>query len=154
MTLHLLSTAPPAAAFAVSGSSGATRLPVTHGATSPSQVARVARTLRTRFLRATGLRVRDLSGIAFALLDNWSRAQGKVELLDAYFDEVGFLDAHGIPRPATRLYFVALNFARVAVVRLAEHLRAESVGPDPLAMLEATGRRIIEQRADANGTAS
>src|SRR5436190_664941 len=38
------------------------------------------------------------------------------ELLDAYFDEVGFLDEHGVPQPAAKLYFAAVNSARVAVV--------------------------------------
>lgn len=127
---------------------------VTHGAESPARIVRVARTQKRRWMSRSGMRARDLDGVSGALLDNWSRAQAKVELLDQYFAAVGLLDDGGEPRAATRIYFTALNSARLAAVRLAEHLKTQgNVGPDPLALLEAAGRRVIEQRA-TNGDGS
>jgi len=95
-----------------------------HGATSEAQIVPIARAQKRRLLRQIGLAAGDLDGVGRALLDNWARAQGKVELLDRYFAAHGFLDEGGDPQPATRLYFVAVNSARLAVVRLNEHLRA------------------------------
>jgi hypothetical protein len=71
-----------------------------HGSHSPAQIGPVARAQRRRFLRQAGLRAADLDGLGLALLDNWARAQAKVELLDRYFAAAGFLDAAGEPRPA------------------------------------------------------
>jgi hypothetical protein len=105
----------------------------THGAHSPARIAPVARAQRRRFLRQTGLRASDLEGLGLALLDNWARAQAKVVLLDAHFAEVGFLDETGEPVPATKLYFTALNSARLALVRLNEHLKARAPGEESLA---------------------
>jgi hypothetical protein len=106
---------------------------VKHGATSPIQSAPVARAQRRRFLRQTGLRASDLEGIGLALLDNWARAQAKVDLLDRYFARCGFLDETGEPVPATRLYFTALNSARLALTRLSEHLKARQPDGETLA---------------------
>jgi hypothetical protein len=63
------------------------------------------------------------------LLDNWARAQAKVDLLDRHFAERGFLDQAGEPVSATRLYFTALNSARLALVRLNEHMRERTRTP-------------------------
>ncbi len=108
---------------------------VTHGAYS-ARIAPAARAQKRRFLARNGLRTSDLDGIGLALLDNWARAQAKVELLDAHFAEVGLLDGRGKPRAATAFYVSLLNSARLAVVRLSEHLRASGrLGDDPLAAL-------------------
>jgi hypothetical protein len=104
--------------------------------------ANVARAQKRRFLRRIGLRASDLDGIGQALLDNWARAQAKVELLDRHFEQAGFLDADGEPRPASKVYFTAINSARLAAVRLAEHMKVARVGPDPLLILEGEGRRL------------
>jgi hypothetical protein len=103
--------------------------PPTHGAHSPARIAPVARAQRRRFLRQTGLRASDLEGLGLALLDNWARAQAKVALLDDHFAEVGFLDEDGEPVPATKVYFTALNTARLALTRLNEHMRERTRQP-------------------------
>jgi len=104
-----------------------------HGGHSPAQIVHVARTQKRRWLRQAGVRAGDLDGVAQALLDNWARAQAKVELLDRYFAEAGFLDEHGEPRPAAKVYFTALNSSRLAAARLAEHVKhrqdADPFGP-------------------------
>jgi hypothetical protein len=87
------------------------------------------------------MRAGDLGGVARALLDNWSRAQAKVELLDAYFAQHGFLDGKGKPRGGVAVYFTALNSARLALARLDEQLGRRG-GPAPLAALEAEGRLL------------
>ena len=122
----------------------------THGATSERQTRPVARAQRRRFLRQNGLRASDVDAVGLALLDSWSRAQAKVELLDSWFAEHGFLDAAGEPRAAAKTYFTALNAARSAMVRLADHLRGRALGPDPLDALEGVGRRIrLEREGEA-----
>jgi hypothetical protein len=100
-----------------------------HGANGVARIRPAARAQKRRFLRQAGLRASDLDGVALALLDNWGRAQAKVQLLDAYFDEHGFLDERGEPRPPAKVYFTALNSARLAATRLKEHLRERSGDP-------------------------
>jgi hypothetical protein len=95
----------------------------THGARSEARIRPAARTQKARLLRQIGLAASDLDGVGRALLDNWARAQAKVELLDRYFAARGFLGEAGDPQPATKLYFVAVNSARLAIVRLSDHLR-------------------------------
>ena len=95
-----------------------------HGARSPDQIAASARAQKRRLLRQLGLRASDVDGVGLALLDNWSRAQAKVSLLDLYFEQRGFLDPEGEPNGAARVYFTALNSARLAATRLSEHLKA------------------------------
>jgi hypothetical protein len=115
---------------------------VRHGATSERQIRPAAKAQRRRFLRQNGLRAGDLDGIGRGLLDNWARAQAKVELLDAYFERHGFLDARGKPRGGVQVYFTALNSARLALARLDEHLGRRVEVSGPLALLEAEGRRL------------
>jgi hypothetical protein len=115
------------------------QLAVTHGAHSEAQIAPVARAQKRRLLRQIGLRASDLGGIGKALLDNWARAQSKVELLDRHFAECGFLDAAGEPVAASKVYFVAVNSARLAAVRLDAHLK--DVGRD--------GRSALRDYIDA-----
>jgi hypothetical protein len=104
---------------------------VTHGASAESRIRPAARSQKRRLLRQIGLAASDLDGIGRALLDNWARAQAKVELCDRYFAERGFLDEGGEPVPATKVYFVAVNSARLALVRLQEHLKARHTSPLP-----------------------
>lgn len=73
-----------------------------------------------------------MDGVGLALLDNWSRSQAKVHLLDEFFDSRGFLDDEGEPRGAVRVYFSALNSARLAATRLSEHLKARGVRGETL----------------------
>jgi len=80
-----------------------------HGGSSVAQIRPAARAQKRRFLRQVGLKASDLDGVALALLDNWARAQAKVQLLDAHFDEHGLLDEAGEPRPAAKIYFTALE---------------------------------------------
>ncbi len=111
-----------------------------HGARSATRIRPAARTQKRRLLRQIGLSSSDLDGIGKALLDNWARAQAKVDLLDRHFESVGFLDAKGEPVGATKIYFVAVNSARLALSRLREHLHAEEHSPLPA--LEGEGRRL------------
>lgn len=97
-------------------------LALKHGATSEPRVRAVATVQKRRLLRQIGLRLSDLEGIGSALLDNWARAQAKVELMDAYAAEHGFLDEAGDPRPLAKTYFTALNSARLALARLEENV--------------------------------
>jgi hypothetical protein len=98
------------------------RASTTHGAQSEPRVSAVATNQKRRLLRQIGLRVSDLEGIGLALLDNWARAQAKVELLDAHFAQHGLIDAAGEPSPATKLYFTALNSTRLALKLLEQNL--------------------------------
>ena len=110
----------------------------THGAYSDRVVKRVATTQKRRFLRQVGLRASDLDGVGLAFLDSWARAQAKVELLDAHFDRVGFLDRRGKPRSAVQVYFTALNSARLAADRFAKHLRERGKAPAVFSYIEQT----------------
>ena len=124
--------------------------PKTHGARSPIEVRRAAQVVQRRLLRQAGLKVADLDGLGLAYLEAWARAQAKVELLDRWADEHGFLDKDGNLPPWHTFYLAALNSARLSLAKLEDHLR-EVAGPDPLAALEATGRRIIEARVVKRG---
>lgn len=73
-----------------------------------------------------------MDGVGLAFLDGWARAQAKVQLLDLYFDEHGFLDGKGRPQAAATLYFTATNAARLAATRLSEHLRSRGVKSESL----------------------
>lgn len=83
----------------------------------------VATVQKRRFLRQNGLRLHDLEGVGIALLDNWARAQSKVELLDRHFSEVGFLDGDGKPHSASAFYVTILNCAARTLRQLSEHLK-------------------------------
>ena len=72
-------------------------LSLRHGAHSDMRVNRVAVNQKRAFLRQNGLRKRDVDGVGLALLDAWSRAAAKVFLMDAWFEEHGFLDGEGVP---------------------------------------------------------
>jgi hypothetical protein len=104
-------------------------LALKHGATSERQIGTEAGNQKRRLLRQIGLRANELDGIGRALLDNYARAQSKVEILDRYFAAEGLLTTKGIPRPATRIYFTAVNSARLALVRLNEHLKERRHDP-------------------------
>ena len=98
---------------------------VTHGARSEAIVRRVGRAQKRRLCRQIGLRVSDLDGIGQGFLDGWARAQAKVELMDSYAAEHGWLDEHGNPRGLVIVYVSMLNSARLSLQRFSEHLRAE-----------------------------
>jgi hypothetical protein len=106
--------------------------PLKHGARSPAQIGASARAQKRRLLRQLGLRASDLDGVGLAFLDTWARSQSKVQLCDAYFEEYGFLDEQGKPRPAAHIYLASLNSARLAATRLAEHLRSRGVKSESL----------------------
>ena len=60
-----------------------------HGAHAEAKVAPVARAQKRRFLRQSGLKASQLDGLGRAYLDNYARAQAKVELMD------GWVERHG-----------------------------------------------------------
>jgi hypothetical protein len=123
----------------------------THGATSERQIGTEAANQKRRLLRQIGLRANQLDGIGRALLDNYCRAQAKVVLLDHYFDREGFLTAKGTPRAATRVYFTAVNSARLALVRLNEHLKELQADPNQaLADYLASKREYQVRNGDAD----
>lgn len=107
----------------------------THGAYSPARITPAARAQKRRFLARNGLRASELDAITAALLDNWARAAAKVALMDSFFAEHGFLDEKGEPRPAAKVYFLALNSARHALVRLEANIdvrhRQPPAKPEP-----------------------
>jgi hypothetical protein len=96
---------------------------LTHGARSERTVKVAATAQKRRLLRQIGLRQADLTGVGLAYLDNWARAQAKVELLDADYERRGFLDRRGKPRASVAVYFTALNSARRAAAEFAKYLR-------------------------------
>ena len=83
-------------------------------------------------MRQLGMKIGDLDGVANGLLDNWSRAHAKVVLMDQYFQARGFIREDGEPEPATKIYFVALNSARLALTRFGEHMKTRTGKRDPL----------------------
>jgi hypothetical protein len=118
-----------------------------HGGYSERRVRPLATAQKRRFLRQNGLRKADVDGIGLALLDAWSRAQAKVELLDAWFTERGIVDADGRPAPALGIYFTALNAATKTLARLEAHIKREAE-IDPF---DALNQHIIELREHAGG---
>lgn len=120
--------------------------PVKHGARSEPVVRRVATVQKRRLLRQAGLRASDMDGIGLALLDGWARAQSKVELMDSWTAEHGWLDDAGNPPGFTPVYFAALNSARLALGKLAEHLKVRP-GTDGVQALILEGRLIRERRS-------
>lgn len=118
---------------------------VKSGAHSEPTVKRVATVQKRRLLRQVGLRAGDLDGLGAAYLDSWARAQSKVELLDAWFAERGFLQEDGSPAPGVIVYFTAVNSAARTLAKLEAHLRARhSVSATDA--LESVGRRVREER--------
>jgi hypothetical protein len=111
------------------------RLALKHGATSERQIRPLARNHRRRLLRQIGTSARDLDPLGRGYLDQYARLMAKVELIDAYVDERGLLNAKGEPVPAMRLYVSLMNSARLALARLEGHLRI--LDRDPLVELTA-----------------
>jgi hypothetical protein len=99
------------------------------------QIVRRATVEKRRLLRQIGLRQRELESVGQALLGNWARAAAVLHLLDEYAASAGWLDEAGDPRGFTRLYVSMLNAERLALGKLADHLRADE--RDPFAALEA-----------------
>lgn len=122
-----------------------------HGTRSERQIGTEAGNQKRRLLRQIGLRANQLDGIGKALLDNYCRAQAKVVLLDTYFEREGFLTAKGTPRDATRVYFTAINSARLALIRLNEHLKERHRDPtgDLRDYIEAT-YSVVENGDDGD----
>ncbi len=123
---------------------------ITHGASSEARIRPVARTQKRRLLRQIGLSASDLDGIGRALLDNWASARRRSSCSTGTSPSTGSSTRAGEPVPATKLYFVAVNSARLALSRLHEHLIAKDTSPLPA--LEGEGRRLrleAEQRLRA-----
>lgn len=116
----------------------------THGARSEARVSARATVQKRRLLRQVGLRMSDLDGLGQALLDSWARAQSKVELMDEWSSEHGWLDEKGNAPGFVATYFAALNSARLALGKLGEYLK-ERPDATPLDVLQATGREIRER---------
>ena len=95
-----------------------------HGARSEPTVRRAATTIKRRILRQIGLRASDLSGLGLARLDNYARAQAKVELYDLWADANGWVTAEGGSPAFVDKYFAALNSSRLALNALEDYLRA------------------------------
>lgn len=119
--------------------------PVKHGARSPGEIRRVARVQKRRLLRQAGLRASELDGLGLAYLDTWARAAAKVEMLDKWAAEHGFVDEDGNLPPWHSFYLAALNSARLSLGRFEEHLKArgDEAGDfaSALAALDGKARR-------------
>lgn len=110
---------------------------------SEPTVTRTATVQKRRLLRQIGLRAADLDGLGLAYLDSWARAQAKVELLDRYWAERGFIDAEtGTPPPAAAFYFAALNSARLSLAKLADYLKARGKAPSMVTILQQQARQV------------
>lgn len=114
---------------------------IRHGGHGDLTVRRVATVQKRRLLRQIGLQANQLDGIGQAYLDSWARAQAKVELMDTWAAEHGWLDAKGSPPPFVAVYFTAINSARLALARLADHMRARGYRPSVVRGLQDTTRR-------------
>jgi hypothetical protein len=123
------------------GQVGADHPRTTHGATSEALIRPLARNHRRRVLRQLRLRSGDLDPIGKGYLDLYVRAVAKVEAMDRYAADYGFLDAKGKPRGFAAVYVSMLNSARLALARLEDHLCVR-VEDEPLAILEGEGRRL------------
>lgn len=115
---------------------------ILHGARSEPTVRRTATVQKRRLLRQIGLRAADLNGIGQGYLDTWARAQAKVELMDAWSNEHGWLSEDGKPPGFVAVYFAAINSARLALGKLDEHLAAQHKrrAPMDLAAYRMPGR--------------
>jgi hypothetical protein len=118
----------------------------THGGRSETRVNRVATVQKRRLLRQIGLRQNQLDGIAQGYLDSWARAQSKVELMDAWSAEHGWLDREGKPPAFVNTYFAAVNSARLSLAKLEGYLRDKRDLDVGLAALIESGRAIRERR--------
>ena len=117
-------------------------LSLKHGATSERQIRPLARAHRRRVLRQMRLRAGDVDPIGRAHLDAYVRLQAKVDLIDRYVEEHGMILPDGEPQPVMRLYVSLQNSARLALQRLEQHLRDGVLVDEPLATIEAEGRRL------------
>ncbi len=89
----------------------------------------IARNHRRRVLRQLRLSPRDLDPIGRGYLDSYVRLVAKIDLIDRYVAEHGLLRADGEPQPALKLYVSLANSARLALVRLEDHLRKQKRDP-------------------------
>ena len=105
---------------------------LTHGCTSERQIRPLARAQKRRLMRQLGMKMGDLDGVSNALLDNWARAQGKVVLMDEYFQARGFIREDGEVESASKVYFTALNSARLALTRFGEYMKTRRPVEDAL----------------------
>ena len=95
---------------------------ILHGARSEPTVRRVATVQKRRLLRQVGLRASDLNGTGLSYLDLWARAQAKVELMDSWAAEHGWLTDAGKPPGFVNVYLAAINTARLSLNELNRHL--------------------------------
>jgi hypothetical protein len=116
------------------------------------RVSRLATVQKRRLLRQIGLRQNQLDGIAQGYLDSWARAQSKVELMDAWSAEHGWLDDAGKPPAFVAVYFTAVNSARLSLAKLEGYLRDKRDLDVGLVSLIESGRAIRQQRALPPGT--
>ncbi|HEY8775914.1 MAG TPA: hypothetical protein VIM33_05455 [Gaiellaceae bacterium] len=100
-----------------------------HGARSQRVVAPLAQRHARRLLRQRGIGASDLSAIGRGLLANWSRCAAMLQLLDAHAEQVGLLDADGVPHPYTTLYTRLVESERRALSALAQHLHTRARDP-------------------------
>ena len=114
----------------------------THGGRSEPRVKAVATIQKRRLLRQIGLRLGDLDAVAFGYLDLWARAQSKVELYDGWAAEHGYLTAAGESPSWVREYFAAINSARLALAKLADHLKQRGGEPSMVMLLQGEARRL------------
>jgi hypothetical protein len=97
-------------------------------------------------LRQLRLRAGDLDPVGLAYLDSYVRLIAKVDLVDSFLDENPMIRPDGSLQPCMALYVSLQNSARLALVRLEDHLARRPIA-DPLDVLIGEGRRIIERRA-------
>lgn|GEM_PF-6334137 len=108
--------------------------PALHGLHSRERVEAGALAVKRRTLRRLGLTAPQLDPIGRSYLDNFARAQSKVELVDRWFAlNGGPLDEDGKPVPAADWYLRVLEAARRALGKLEAHVEARQ---QPSAVIE------------------
>jgi hypothetical protein len=113
---------------------------ILHGARSEQRVKRTATVQKRRLLRQIGLRAADLDGIALGYLDNWARAQAKIELMDEWSNQHGWLTDEGKPPGFVAVYFAAVNSSRLSLAKLEDQLRARGKRIAPMDLSQYRGR--------------
>jgi hypothetical protein len=108
--------------------------PATHGLHSRQRVEAGALVVKRRTLRRLGLTAPQLDPLGRSFLDNYARAQSKVELVDRWMAvNGGPLDENGKPLPCADWYLRCLEAARRALAKLEQHVDARS---QPSAVIE------------------
>jgi hypothetical protein len=100
-----------------------------HGARSEAVVRRQAGYIKQSVLQPLGIRQAELSAVARRYLDLYARCLAKVQLMDAWVEQHGWVDEAGNLPGFSATYFAALNAARLALREFEKHVEIPEVDP-------------------------